>query len=134
MATSMFDQSLINDYVEAGWWGTQTLAQVVARHAAARPDASAFIVTGSSGDMLVTWAQYEARSSALAATLVRSGFEPGARIGVILPDGATVHVAFLAAEKAGLVAVGVGARRSGGDPSPARPRRSGRRAHPSDPW
>ena len=31
-------------------------------------------------------------------------------MGVILPDGATVHTAFLAAEKAGLVVVGVGSR------------------------
>jgi acyl-CoA synthetase len=110
MATSMFDQGVIDAYVEAGWWGTRTLAQVVAGHAATRPDAPAFIVAEPSGDGVVTWAQYDDRSSALAAILAQSGLEPGARVGVILPDGATVHTAFLAAEKAGLVVVGVGAR------------------------
>ena len=110
MARSMFDQALIDRYVEAGWWGTRTLAQVVAGHAATRPDAPAFIVAEPSGDRVMTWAQYHERSSALAAILTRSGLEPGARIGVLLPDGATVHTAFLAAEKAGVVVVGVGAR------------------------
>jgi acyl-CoA synthetase len=110
MATSMFDQARISAYVEAGWWGTQTLAQVVAGHAASRPDAPAFIVADASGDGVLSWAQYHARSSELAATLLQAGFEPGSRVAVILPDGATVHTAFLAAEKAGLVVVGVGAR------------------------
>jgi acyl-CoA synthetase len=110
MATSTFDQGTITAYVEAGWWGTRTLAQVVAGHASSRPDAPAFIVAEPSGDRVMTWAQYHERSSALAAILTRSGLEPGTRVGVILPDGATVHAAFLAAEKAGLVVVGVGAR------------------------
>ena len=54
---------------------------------------------------------------AVPRALVGAGRHPGPgraragdRLGVILPDGATVHTAFLAAEKAGLVVVGVGAR------------------------
>ena len=59
---------------------------------------------------MLTWAQYDERSSELAAVFVQAGLDPGTRIGVILPDGATVHTVFLAAEKAGLVVAGIGAR------------------------
>jgi hypothetical protein len=33
----MFSRSDTRAYVEAGWWGTRSLAHVVAGHAAARP-------------------------------------------------------------------------------------------------
>ena len=110
-----FDQHLIDSYVEAGWWGRASLSHFVAGHAARRPDAPAYIVAdGLRADGLpapvLTWAQYHDRSSVLGAILAQAGLRPGSRLAVILPDGATVHTAFLAAEKAGLVVVGVGAR------------------------
>ena len=110
MADPMFDQAVIDGYVEAGWWGTDPLAKIVAGHASTRPDAPAYVVISEGGDGVMTWSQYDHRSSELAGALVRAGLEPGTRVGVILPDGATVHTVFLAAEKAGLVLVGIGAR------------------------
>ena len=71
-----------------------------------RPDAPAFV----DGDHRTTWAEYDARSDALAATLVAAGNAPGDRIAVMLPDGPAVHAAFLAIEKAGGVIVGIGPR------------------------
>jgi acyl-CoA synthetase len=106
----MFDQALIEAYVSAGWWGTRTLADVVAGHATDRPDAPAYIVADGTPDPVLSWAGYHQRSSALAAVLVQAGLAPGARLAVLLPDGAAVHVALLAAEKAGLVVVGLGVR------------------------
>jgi acyl-CoA synthetase len=41
---------------------------------------------------------------------VRAGLAPGERVAVLLPDGPGVHVAFVATEKAGLVAMGIGPR------------------------
>lgn len=105
-----FDRSVIDAYVAAGWWGTETMAGVVAGHAAARPDAPAYMVVEDLTMPPFTWAQYDERSSALAAVFARAGLRPGDRLGVLLPDGATVHAVFLAAEKAGLVVVGIGAR------------------------
>lgn len=55
-------------------------------------------------------ARYHESSSQLAAVFAQAGLGPGDRLGVVLPDGATVHAVLLAAEKAGLVAVGIGAR------------------------
>ena len=106
----MFDQALIDAYVAAGWWGTEALADVVARHAASRPDAPAYIVVDDDPPRVLTWSRYHECSTQLAAVLAQAGLEPGDRLGVVLPDGATVHTVFLAAEKAGLAVVGIGAR------------------------
>ena len=106
----MFDQGLIDAYVAAGWWGTETLGDVVARHAASRPHAPAYIVVDDDPARVLTWARYHESSSQLAAVFAQAGLGPGDRLGVVLPDGATVHAVLLAAEKAGLVAVGIGAR------------------------
>jgi acyl-CoA synthetase len=106
----MFDQAVIDEYVAAGWWGTETLGDVVAGHATSRPNSPAYIVMDDATPRALSWAQYHERSSRLAAVFVQAGLSPGSRLGVVLPDGATVHVVLLAAEKAGLVVVGIGAR------------------------
>ena len=110
MADPMFDHELIDTYVGAGWWGTETLGDVVAGHAASRPDAPAYIVVDGGVPGVLTWARYHERSTMLAALFAQAGLSSGDRLGVVLPDGATVHAVFLAAEKAGLVVVGIGAR------------------------
>jgi acyl-CoA synthetase len=110
MAHPMFDQALIDTYVGAGWWGTATLGDIVASHAASRPEAPAYIVVDAPAPRALSWAQYHERSSLLASLFAQAGLLPGDRVGVVLPDGATVHAVFVAAEKAGLVVVGIGAR------------------------
>ena len=83
-----------------------TVAGIVARNTRARPDGIAFVEAASDENM--TWAEYDERSSRMAATL--RAFEPGARVALQIPDGPGVHATMLACEKAGLVAVGIGAR------------------------
>src|SRR5262249_10145597 len=83
-----------------------TIAGVVARNAREQPDGVAF-VEGASGASM-TWAEYHSRSSAIAATLTT--LERGARVALQIPDGPDVHAAMLGCEKAGVVAVGIGAR------------------------
>lgn len=94
------------EYRRRGWWGIQTLADHVARHAASQGSEPAFITAGSR----LTWSGYDACSDRLGCALLALGIERGERVAIQLPDSATVHVALLACEKAGLVAVGVGAR------------------------
>jgi acyl-CoA synthetase len=93
-------------YRERGWWRDETLADDIARHAAVIPDAPAFITEHHR----VSWRQYAADSDRLAGVLVAAGYQRGERVGVQLPDTAAVHIAFVGLEKAGLVAVGIGAR------------------------
>jgi acyl-CoA synthetase len=100
------DPQLAVEYRRTGWWGDDTVAQCVRRHATGRPDAPAFVEPGRR----VTWAEYDRRSDALAAELVGTGVEPGDRVAVLMPDTASAHVAFLGCEKAGAVVVGIGSR------------------------
>jgi acyl-CoA synthetase len=100
------DPQLAAEYRARGWWGDRTLADVVAGHARRTPAAPALAADAGR----LTWAEYDALSTDLALVLVGAGLVPGDRLGVLLPDSATVHVAFVAAEKAGLTVVGIGAR------------------------
>lgn len=93
-------------YRAAGSWGDDTIATVVGRHAASMPEGVAYIADGER----YTWARYEADSDAIARVLLAGGHAPGERIAVMMPDGPAVHAVFVGIEKAGLVAVGIGAR------------------------
>jgi acyl-CoA synthetase len=93
-------------YKRAGWWDDGTVGDAVERWARERPDGVAYSADGSR----MTWAEYDARARALAEVLVGTGLPREARLGVLLPDGLAVHVAFVAAERAGLTIVGLGAR------------------------
>lgn len=84
----------------------QSLADRVRALAGERPDAPAYHV----GDRILDWVGYDAASDRLARALLALDLPPGARVGVWLPDGTAVHVAFQACERAGLVALGLGAR------------------------
>lgn len=84
----------------------RSLAATIDAHAARTPDAAAIL----HDERVLTWRQYAERSERLAGTFVARGLVPGSRLAVLLPDGAGVHVAYLAAEKAGLVVVGIGPR------------------------
>jgi acyl-CoA synthetase len=84
----------------------ETLTDVVRAHARANPDGDAFVTH----EARCSWREYRDRAAALAGVYVACGFEPDARVAVLLPDGAAVHVAFLAGEQAGVTTVGIGAR------------------------
>ncbi len=93
-------------YRAEGEWGDETLSDVVARNATERGDGPALI--GDRGTL--TWSDYDALGDALAGLLAGAGFEPGAPLAVLLPDGPSVHVAYLACERAGHPIVAVAAR------------------------
>jgi acyl-CoA synthetase len=93
-------------YKRAGWWGETTVGELVAQWATERPDSDAYVADG----VRATWSQYDARATRLATALVATGLSRGARVAVLLPDGVAVHVAFIAAERAGFTIVGLGHR------------------------
>lgn len=93
-------------YRAAGWWGDATLSARIAALAATRPDAPAIITP----EGRLSWRDYDRASSRIAALLAARGLDRGARVAVLLPDGPAVHAAFVGIERAGLVAVGIGAR------------------------
>ncbi|MGI5184286.1 class I adenylate-forming enzyme family protein [Dactylosporangium sp. CA-152071] len=87
----------------SGTWTAETIAAMVARN---DPDRVAFIAPEGT----FTWGEYDVLSSRLAQSYVDAGFAPGDRLAVLLTGGALTHVAYLAAQKAGLVTVGIGPR------------------------
>jgi len=86
--------------------GLPSLARQVRAHAISRPEAPAFIES----ERQISWAHYDALSDVLAVRLLNTGLARGDRVGIFVPDGIELHVALLAAEKAELVALGIGAR------------------------
>ncbi|MFT3864720.1 MAG: class I adenylate-forming enzyme family protein [Solirubrobacterales bacterium] len=93
-------------YRAEGEWGEETISDLVARNAAARGAAPALI--GDRGTL--DWARYDELATALAGLLAGAGFAPGAPLAVLLPDGPSVHVAYLACERAGHPIVAIAAR------------------------
>jgi acyl-CoA synthetase len=90
----------------AGWWGDDTVASMVAHSARTQPQAVAYVADGRR----YTWAEYERDSDSIARVLLAGSLIPGERVAVMMPDGPAVHAVFVGIEKAGLVAVGIGAR------------------------
>jgi acyl-CoA synthetase len=97
---------LVKDFTAAGWWGTDTLSELVRRHSAGSPDGLAYITSARR----TTWADYDRQGDAFAAALLELGAEPGERAAVLLPDSELVHAALLGTERAGVVASGLGWR------------------------
>lgn len=93
-------------YRAEGEWGDETLSAVVARNAAALGPAPALI--GDRGRL--SWARYDELGTELAGLLAGARFAPGAPLAVLLPDGPSVHVAYLACERAGHPIVAIAAR------------------------
>jgi acyl-CoA synthetase len=86
--------------------GMVTVSAAVARHTRERAGGAAIV----DDDGVTTWAEYDRQATDVAAALVATGLEPGERVAVLLPDGATIHAVFVGAERAGLVVAGIGPR------------------------
>lgn len=100
------DPEVAARYRAAGWWSDRTLSDRVAELAATRPEQPAWITPAGR----FTWGAYDRAATRVAALIAAKGLPPGARVAVLLPDGPAVHAALLGVERAGMVAVGIGAR------------------------
>lgn len=100
---SEYPPHVIAAHYATGDWTADTIAAMVARN---DPAGVAFIAPEGT----VTWGEYDSLSSRLARAYLDAGFVPGDRLAVLLTGGALTHVAYLAAQKAGLVTVGIGPR------------------------
>lgn len=100
------DPAIAAQYRAAGWWGDRMLGQRIAELAATRPSAPAFITP----EGRFSWQDYDRAADGIAARLAAFGFARGDRVAVMLADGPSVHMALVGIERAGLVAVGIGAR------------------------
>ncbi len=88
------------------------LTELVARNARERPDDVAVVQTGADR-LSLTWAELERHVSALACGLARRGVLAGHRLALRGPSSIPYVLAYLAALRAGVVAVPLGLRASG---------------------
>ncbi|OYO16570.1 acyl--CoA ligase [Enemella dayhoffiae] len=100
------DPATAAEYHRAGWWGDRSLPELVADRARSIPEETAVAGDG----IRWTWADLDRQTDAMTVRLAGLGLPAGARVAVLLPDGPTVHAALLGCARAGLVAVGIGAR------------------------
>ncbi len=100
------DPKLAAKYRADGWWSDERHADRIRRLAAERPNDPAYITETAR----FSWRDYDRASDRVAQALISLGLQRGDRVAVVLPDGPAVHAALVGVEKAGLVAVGIGAR------------------------
>jgi 2,3-dihydroxybenzoate-AMP ligase len=91
----------VDRYVAAGAWGTPSLPAAFRQAAATYAQRTALITP----DTRLTYRELDARSDAVAASLLRSGLLPGERVLLQLTNSATAVVAWYGLLKAGLIPV-----------------------------
>ena len=101
------DPEVEAEYTAKGWWGPDCLTDVIRRHRTSIPDKIAFV--DEHGDAM-SWRHYDEVSDRIASAIIGAGIERGQRVVVLMEDGPLVHAAFVGAEKAGVVTMGIGHR------------------------
>ncbi len=87
-----FGAEAVRGFVAKGWWRSETLGDLLARHATERPDHPAVIV----GDDVISYAELAGRVEGLAGGLLALGIGRGDVVAVQLPNIAVYLVSFLA--------------------------------------
>jgi acyl-CoA synthetase (AMP-forming)/AMP-acid ligase II len=101
--------SRIDDYVARGWWGTQTLGDLLLEHARRQPDALAVVdppnLAALSGQppQRWTWAQLLDAVGRLTALLHARGLRKDDVLLAQLPNGVQLHALYLACALSGIV-------------------------------
>jgi acyl-CoA synthetase (AMP-forming)/AMP-acid ligase II len=98
-AAMTFDPGLARRYVEAGWWGDDTLAKWLARHEAERPDQAAIRTLETE----ITYGELAGMVARLTATLAGLGVRRGDVVAVQLPNLPEFLVSYLAVTGLGAV-------------------------------
>src|SRR3954469_2201260 len=93
-------------YIADGHWREGSLVDVLRDARATAPDDTGYVDEAGSW----TWTVIDELSDRWAAALLTTALQRNDRVAVLLPDGALVHIGLIAAEKAGLIAVGIGSR------------------------
>lgn len=98
---TLHDPATARGYYASGQWREETMYDLAAAHAAARPDAFAL----RDGRVRLTWSELVRWVDAVAADFAATGLGRGDRVGVWLPNRVEATVIFLACSRAGLVCV-----------------------------
>src|SRR5919112_1150706 len=92
---TLLDAPKLVAYTAAGWWGSETLYALAARHGRETPDAFAI----RDRERRLSYAALVAAADRLAACLVGQGLRPGERVAVWLPSRVETVIALLACSR-----------------------------------
>jgi hypothetical protein len=98
-AAMAFDPGRVRHYVEAGWWGNDTLAGWLSAWAREAPESAAVVA----GETTITYGELEARVERLAGGLLGLGLGKGDVVAVQLPNTPEFVLAYLALSRIGAV-------------------------------
>jgi len=99
---TMLTEARVEQYLRSGEWSLDTYWDLLERHAAAAPEASAIV---DENGTITTWEQLRVRSLAFAAALLAQGYRSGDYLGIQLPNWSEFCVAVLGAVRAGVCPV-----------------------------
>ena len=92
-----FDSGSVRRYVEAGWWGNDTLAAWLSAWAGEAPESAAIVA----GETTIAYGELEARVERLAGGLLGLGLGKGDVVAVQLPNTPEFVLAYLAITRIG---------------------------------
>lgn len=106
----LVNENVINEYVEKGWWGTETIYNLFDRHVKTRPTMEAIIdplnretICGGLPRRL-TYEQLSKEVDQLAAVLIKNGIQKDDIIALQLPNTVEIVISYLAILRIGAIA------------------------------
>jgi len=102
-------QNKIDEYTSSGWWGTQTLWDLFAKHLREQPDAEAVVDAPNRADFAhgaprrLSWAALTVEVDGFCLLLLEHGIQRDAVLVLQLPNCVEQFVAYLACARLGIV-------------------------------
>ena len=103
----LYSDEKVAGFLRDGWWSGKTFLDLLAGHVAARPDRIRLVdpahreaITDGAPRRL-TWAEVDVEVGALARALFRAGVRADDVVGIQLPNGVELAMAYLAVAKLG---------------------------------
>ncbi|MBF6327743.1 class I adenylate-forming enzyme family protein [Nocardia transvalensis] len=109
-APTCHPESTVREYLDRGWWTSDTLPQLLRQRAAATPHAPAITDPANLADLTgaaprtATWREFHDYTADLAAVLLAHGIRQGDPVAVLLPNSIALVATYCALWRLGAVA------------------------------
>ena len=106
----LYSEEQVAGFLRDGWWSGQTFLDLLAGHVSARPDRLSLVDPANRESITdgaprrLTWAEVGAEVDRLARSLHRAGVRQDHVVGLQLPNGVELAIAYLAIARLGAIA------------------------------